>query len=44
MSQRVKVLFTRADKQNMVSLKEDELKKLVSESDTDTGSDTEALF
>lgn len=27
MSQRVKVLFTRADKQNMVSLKEDELKK-----------------
>lgn len=31
MSQRVKVLFTRADNQNMVSLKEDELKKLVSE-------------
>lgn len=33
MSQRVKVLFTRADNQNMVSLKEDELKKSLFQSE-----------
>lgn len=33
MSQRVQVLFTRADNQNMVSLKEDELKKSLFQSE-----------